>query len=126
MIDLRAHDDVDERGTLDQELALGLGDTAGDRDQHVTTGGTTRVAGLPQPAELGIDLLGRLLTDMTGIQDDEVGLVGTVGRPETVAGQRMRHTIGIVHVHLAAVGADMNFLHLPTVACPLVPYTDKR
>jgi hypothetical protein len=46
---------------------------------------------------------------MASIEDDEVGLVGERGFNETMARQRVRHTMGIVDVHLAAVGLDMEF-----------------
>ena len=77
MIGLRADDDVDERRALHQELALGLGDATGDGQDHVAAGAVApRFAQPAQAAELGIDLLGRLLADMAGIQHDEIGIVG--------------------------------------------------
>ena len=58
-------------------------------------------------AELGIDLLGRLLADVAGVEDDEVGVVGRRGLDEALGRQRVRHTMRIVDVHLAAVGFDV-------------------
>ena len=111
MIGLRADDDVDERRALDQQLALGLGDAAGDRQQHVARRPLApRVAQPAQPAELGKDLLRGLLADVAGVQDDQIGIVGPRPRPIAVSCQRLRHTIGIVDVHLAAVGLDEEFL----------------
>ena len=77
VIGLRADDDVDERRALDQQLALGLRHAAGHGQDHVATGGVApRVAQPAQAAELGEHLLGRLLADVAGVQDDEVGVVG--------------------------------------------------
>ena len=76
MIGLRADDDVDERRPLDQQLALGLRDAAGDGEQHVAPGRVAPGIAQPaQPAELGKHLLGRLLADVAGIQDDQIGVV---------------------------------------------------
>ena len=77
MIGLRADDDVDERRALDQELALGLRHAAGHGQHHLATGGLAPGVAQPaQAAELGIHLLRRLLADVAGVQDDEVGVVG--------------------------------------------------
>ena len=61
------------------------------------------------PAELGIDLLGRLLADMAGVEDDEIGVLGVGGLGKALGCERVRHTMGIVDVHLAAEGLDVDF-----------------
>jgi len=53
-------------------------------------------------ADLGIELLGRLLADVAGVKDEEVGVLGPCGFTETRGRQRIRHTMRIVDVHLAA------------------------
>ena len=53
-----------------------------------------------QAAELGIDLFGRFLTDVARIEDDKVGPVRGVSLLEALSRQRVRHTMGIVDVHL--------------------------
>ena len=59
-------------------------------------------------AELGIDLLGRLLADVAGVEDDEVGVVGRRGLGIALGRERVRHTMRIVDVHLAAERLDMD------------------
>jgi hypothetical protein len=51
-----------------------------------------------------IDLLRRLLADVTGIQEHEIGASGASVVRYPSAREDVRHTIGIVDVHLAAVG----------------------
>jgi hypothetical protein len=63
-------------------------------------------------AELGINLLGGLLTNMAGIENDEVGVVGARGLDVTLRRQGVRHTLRVVDVHLAAERFDVEFLRV--------------
>ena len=107
MIALRPDHDIDGGRARHDLGALGLGHAAGHGDQ--------RVAALPLPAflveanapKLGIDLLRRLLPDMAGIKNDEVGLGRIRGRRIAVTRERLGHALGVVGVHLAAEGLDM-------------------
>ena len=111
MIGLRADDDIDEWRTLHQELALGLRHAARHGQHHLATSILAPCVAQPaQAPELGIHLLRRLLADVAGVQHDEVGVVGGGDRQIAVGSEGMRHTIGIVDVHLAAVGLDVEFL----------------
>ena len=111
MIGLRTDNEVDERRPLDQQLALSLSYAAGDRQYRLAPGSRTPgIAQLAHPAELGKHLLRRLLADVTGIQDDQISVVGLVRDRVAMQCQGLRHTIGIVHVHLAAVSFDEEFL----------------
>jgi hypothetical protein len=110
VIGLRADHDVDERRALEHLAAFGLRHAAGDADQHVGAPCAPALAHLAQPAELRIHFLGRLFPDVAGVQDDQVRVVGAVGRDITVRHQSIRHTGGVVDVHLAAVGLDEQFL----------------
>ena len=80
MIALRADHHVDRRRAAQDLPALGLGDAAGD-DDRASRGPRPLRARLQvaHPAELGIDLLGGLLADMAGVEDDEVGLLHVAG-----------------------------------------------
>jgi hypothetical protein len=62
-----------------------------------------------QPADLGIDLVGGLLADMAGVEDDEIGVFRGTGFHITAGRQGVRHTMGIVDVHLAAERFDVDF-----------------
>ena len=106
MVGLRPDHDVDERRPLEHRPALGLGDAAGDPDHQIAAGGAPPRAQLTQPAELRINLLGGLLADVAGVQDDQVGVVRAIDPGIAVRRQRVGHARRIVHVHLAAVGLD--------------------
>src|SRR5690606_18672972 len=60
----------------------------------------------------GIDLLRRLLADVAGVEEDEVGALRVVDRHVTGRRQRLRHPLGIVDVHLAAIGPDVDALQI--------------
>jgi hypothetical protein len=60
-----------------------------------------------QLAELRIDLLGRLLADVAGVEDHQIRVVDIGRLDEAFRRQRVHHALGIVDVHLAAVGFDM-------------------
>src|SRR5690606_33438965 len=49
----------------------------------------------------------RLFADVTGVEDEEVGLLGRRRLDKAFARQRIRHTLGVVDVHLAAEGFDV-------------------
>ncbi len=62
-----------DRGLAGLDLgALGLGDASGDDDPGVEAAGLPLALEHPQAAELGIDLLGGLLADVAGVEDDDV------------------------------------------------------
>src|SRR5690606_38272119 len=104
---LRADDDVDRRRAADDLLAPGPRDATRDCDQHLTAFRRRLLLEDAQAAELRIDLLRRLLADVAGVQDDEVGVVGRGRLRIALARHRVRHTSGVVGVHLAAVGFDV-------------------
>jgi hypothetical protein len=83
-------------------------DAAGDGDSHVAARCARLLLEHPQPADLGIHLFGGLFADVAGIEKDEIGVLGRFRRSKTLARKDVRHTIGIVDVHLAAIGLDEN------------------
>ena len=109
MISLRTDDDVDHWRAALGFGAFGLGDAAGDRDGHAAAVARRVVLQYAHAAEFGIDLLGRLLADVAGVEDDEVGVVRRRGLDKALGGEHVRHTMRIVDVHLAAVGLDVEF-----------------
>ena len=110
MIRLRADHEVDERSPLEQGLALGLGHTTGDADQHVHSARAPALAQTPQATELGVYLLRGFLPDVARVQNDEIGVIGALGGDIAMRRQKIRHSGGIIHVHLAAVGLDEQLL----------------
>ena len=108
VVALRADHEVDRRRAADDLLALGLRDAAGDRDHQLAAVARRRLLQHADAAELGIDLLGRLLADVAGVEDDEVGVVRRRGLGKAFGRKRVRHTMGIVDVHLAAERLDMD------------------
>ena len=74
VVGLRADHDID-RGLPGNDLgALCLGNAARDYDLRLAAPQGALRFHIPDPAELGKDLLGRPLPDMAGVQDDDVGL----------------------------------------------------
>src|SRR5262245_37329936 len=63
MIGLRADHDVDERCAVQDFLCLGLGYASGDRNHKIPAVLDSASTVLPQAAELGKYLFGRLLAD---------------------------------------------------------------
>ena len=112
VIGLRAEHHVHEGRAGHDLLALGLGDAAGDGDDHaaaVFLGGLTVFLDA-QAAKLGKDLLRRLLADVAGVQDDHIGPVGGLDRLIAQRRQDIGHTGAVIDIHLAAPGLDEQFL----------------
>ena len=64
------------KGARAQDLrALGLGDAAGDRDDHAPAAPLLGGLQAAQAAELGKHLLRRLLADVAGVEDHHVGVL---------------------------------------------------
>ena len=65
---------------------------------------------IPDPAEFGIDLLLGLVSDRTGVQNDEIRVFGGIGFDIAAAVSHQVHDpVRIVFVHLAAKGFDKDF-----------------
>ena len=109
MIALRSDNKVDGALAAENFFALGLRDAARDCDRHAAAGERGFVFYFAQAAEFGIDLVRRLFADVTGIQHHEIGVLGAIGLDIALRRQRVRHTMRIVDVHLAAVGFDIDF-----------------
>jgi hypothetical protein len=99
----RPQDQVDVRGAPEDLLALLLGHAAGHPDHGL---GRVRLEML-DPAQEVEQLLGRLLPDRTGVQEDHVGLGGSRRRPVTLGFQQGRHLLLVLGVHLTAPGLDV-------------------
>ena len=80
VIGLRADDEIDGRCPAQDLVALGLGDAAGDADHHFAAFAGLLLLQVAQTAERRIDLFGRLLADVAGVEDDEIGIFHDVGR----------------------------------------------
>ena len=79
MIALRADHQIDRRRAADDLSAFGLRHAAGDRDDDDGRPPPRRPLEAGHAAELGIHLLRRLLADVAGVQDDEIGVFGVRG-----------------------------------------------
>src|SRR5262249_39624169 len=93
--------------TPDDLLTFGLGDAACNRDGHaapIARGGGFERA---DTAELGVDLVRGLLPDVAGIEDGEISVLALGGLGGAPRGDRVRDTVGIGDVHLAAEGWDV-------------------
>src|SRR5262245_13635535 len=108
MVALRPNNEIDGGRSRDDLLSFGLGDAASDSDQRVAALASPLLLGEPHAPELRINLLRGFLADMAGVENDEVGLRRIVDRQVACGSERFRHPLGIVFVHLAAEGLDMN------------------
>ena len=79
MIALRSDDEIDGRRAAHDLGALGLRHAADDGDHRLVAGGGALVLQVADAAEIGIDLLRRLLADVAGVENDEIGVLDGVG-----------------------------------------------
>jgi len=104
MVGLGAEYQVHGGSAAHDLLAFGLSDAAGHRDEEIAVALLEPL----QLAELGIDLLGRPLADVAGVEHDEIGGRGILGLPITGAGKNVSHALAVIGIHLTAVGLDKN------------------
>ena len=110
MVALRPDHEIDEGRAAQHLRALRLSDAAGNRDDRCLPRTRPRVLHLADAAEIGIDLLGSLLADMAGVEEDDVGLLDRRRLGEAVGAQQLRHALGVVDVHLATKRLDEDLL----------------
>ena len=87
MVALRSNHDVDVTRAPDDLLAFSLRDTARNRDHEAAAFARGGLFENAQPAELGIYFVGRLLTDVTGIEDHQIGVLGRGGFGKSLRAQ---------------------------------------
>ncbi len=109
VIILRPEDQIDYGRTADDLFTFGLRDTAGDGHDNVAALSGGFVFHHAHAAEFRIDLLGGLLADIAGIEDDEIGVFGGGCLDIAFRRQGIRHTTRVVDVHLATIGFDVQF-----------------
>ena len=107
LVGLRPEHQVDGRRAAHHLLALGLGDAAADSNQHAAAGAGLLFLQQAQPADFRIDLFGRFLADMAGIEDHQVGVFRRIRRLIAQRRQDVGHARRVIDVHLAAIGLDM-------------------
>ena len=107
VIALRSDDDVDHRRPRHDLLPFRLRDAACDRDQSFPALAFAGFLGDVRAAELRIDLLGGLLPNMAGVQDDEIGRVLILGQAIAERAERLSHALAVIGIHLAAESLDM-------------------
>ncbi len=117
MVALRADHEVDHCRAGDDLGPFGLGDAAGHGDLGVEPLGAALFLHDAHAAKLRIDLLRRLFANVAGVEDDEVGLGHVVRRRIAGGTERLRHALGIVGIHLAAEGLDMQLFGAWGHAC---------
>ena len=110
MIGLRSDHQIDHRRAPGDFVALGLRYAPGNRDHHVGAGGAPFRLPLLEAPQFGKNLLGGLFTDVAGVEDHQIGLGDLVCAPIAVRGQRVRHALAVIDVHLTAVGLDEELL----------------
>ena len=104
VIGLRADNHLHRRRARHDLLALGLGDAARNRDQR--TRAVLAVPILHDPADVGIDLLRRLLADVAGVEHHKVRFLAFRGRRDALRAKQFGHALAVIDVHLAAEALD--------------------
>ena len=104
MIRLRPQHDIDIGRAGKDFRALGLSDTAGDRQDHPAVRRFLHPAQAPKLRE---DLLRRLVANVAGVQDHHVGAVWFRYAGVAQRRQHVGHPPAVIHVHLAAPGDDV-------------------
>ena len=93
MIALRPDHEIDDRRAAHDFGALGLGHAAGHRDDRLLAlRSAAALLHQADAAEIGIDLLGRLLADVAGVEEDDVGVLIVASRrsPSAASSSVMR------------------------------------
>src|SRR5206468_1998738 len=111
VIGLWAYNDVHRRLPSNDFGAFSLGNATRNSDEHgVSTFRPLRFQ-LFQTTEFRIDFLSRFFPDVASIQYDQVCRFAIDRRCVTGRGQDIRYSRGVVHIHLATISLDVEFLH---------------
>ncbi|PKQ03013.1 MAG: hypothetical protein CVT73_16620, partial [Alphaproteobacteria bacterium HGW-Alphaproteobacteria-12] len=113
VIGLGAEHKIDRWCAAAYFLPLGLCDAACDADGEALAAPVLLGLQIAQPAKLGIDLLGRFLADMAGVQDDDIGIFRRVDFAIASGRHDIDHAGRIIDVHLAAIRLHEDFLARP-------------
>jgi hypothetical protein len=90
----------------------------GDGDDHAAALRAALLLKRAQPTQFRIDFFGRLLADMAGVEDHQIGAFGRRRRRVAKRRQDIHHAVGVIDVHLAAVCFDVELLaHRQQPAC---------
>ena len=100
MIGLWANDNIDITRALGNLRPFGLRNAACHRDHRAAAVLT------PQPANIRIDLVDRLFTDVTGVENNEIS-VGLHRLRHAFARQHFAHAFAVIDVHLAPEGFNV-------------------
>ncbi len=95
-------DHVDVGARSSDALAIHLGEAAADGDLQARAALAQRL----QVAQVPVEAVVGVLADAAGVEDDDVGVLERVRWDEPVAHEQPRDPLGVVLVHLAAVGPD--------------------
>ena len=102
MIALRANDDIDSRLAAQDFSSLGLGDAASDDQHRLPAYPRAFFLQLSQLAQLGKNFLRGAFADVTGVENDEIGILDPDGLTITGLGGEVAHSLGVIDVHLAS------------------------
>ena len=106
MIALRTDHQINHRLTFDDFFALGLCHTTGHTDLQIGVRGLQPL----EPAQFGVDLFGRFFTNMAGVEQNHIRVIGGRRFDIAFAAQRFGHAFAVVDVHLTAIGLDIKLL----------------
>jgi hypothetical protein len=98
-----AEDHVDPWRPSQHRVAVLLGEAPADGDLHVGVGLLAR----SQVAEVAVQLVVGVLSHRAGVEHHHVGVSALWGAAVAGGLQQAGEALGVMHIHLAAVGADL-------------------
>ena len=101
VISLRAEHEINSRLAAHDLFAFSLRNTARNAKQHFSAG---RLFQTLELAQLRKHLLRRLLTDVTGVEENQIGIIRGLDTGIAQRSQNILHPFGIIDVHLTAIG----------------------
>ena len=117
VIALRADHQINRRFTPQNLGPFGLRHTARHHNLHRKPFGLAVALHAADASQFRIDLVGGFFADMAGVEHHQFGVFDGFGFDIAVWCQRIGHALGIIDIHLAAVGLDKNLLHETSLAC---------
>lgn len=103
---VRAENNVDKRGPLGNQISVFLGETSADGNLEVRF----RVFERLEARELPVELLIGVLSNATGIEEDQVRIFRGRCSGHAILSQEPSDPLRIMLIHLTPVGADEVFL----------------
>ena len=102
MIALRTNDNIDGRLAAQDFASLSLGNAAGDDQHRPPAFPRAFFLQLAELAQLGKNFLRGAFADVTGVENDEIGILDPESLTVTSLGGEVAHSLRVIDIHLAS------------------------